>query len=284
MLFDVFLPETGGEQKKRASTTAARPALVEATTRIPRHPGGKVSPKKLDVSAAPDPKVNTRLFAIPSVVQPSMNDMNDDVSQISEMSIGDHWSGSYRANSEIQQSNSRRPSQMWRAVGHLSLNSEVTTRGWKTIRFSTTCSRGCNTEASSWISRGVQTMPTSFHLRLNALPICGGDDTSFYYRRWIRALVSPLFSQLGLIIFVVGWVTSSAALFYQLEQPNDQQLVDDVALKRNQLVVSLTTELRQVIFMLSLYKNKGSEMNHHSSLTIIHQISLMTIVKFDQCS
>lgn len=243
MLFDVFLPETAGEQKKRASTNVTRP---DATLRITRHTGCKVSPKTLDITTVPDSKVTTRLFAIPSVIQPSMNDLHDDASRISELSVGDHWSGNYRANSEIQHSNSRRPSQTWRPVGQLSLSSEVTMRGWKTVRFSTTCSRECNTEATSWFNRSVQTLPTSFRLRLNALPLCGGDDTSFYYRRWVRALVSLLFSQIGLVIFVVGWVTSSAALFHQLEQPNDQQLVDDVALQRNQLVVSLTTELRQV--------------------------------------
>ena len=248
MLFDVFLPETGAEQKKRATSTVSRSVMMEAPPRIPRiPPAGRLSPKKLDVNTVADSKVTVRLFAIPSVNQPSPSDMCDDESRTSDMSVGDHWSGTYQSNAEVQQSTSRRPSQMWRPVGQLSLSSEINSKHWKTIRFSTTCSRECNTEAATLINCSVQTLPTSFRLRLNALPLCGADDTSLYYGGCLRAFVSFLFSQLGLVLFVVGWVTSSAALFYQLEQPNDQHLVDDVALQRNQLVVSLTTELRQVL-------------------------------------
>ena len=228
MLFDVFLPESGVEQKKRANGAAG-------TTRIPRLPATtSTSPKRLDISNAVDGKVTTRLYAIPSVTQPT----------------DDHWNGTYRANSEIQQSNSRRPSQMWRPVGQLSLSSDVTSRSWKAVRFATSCSRGCNTTATHAMSRGVQTLPTSFQLRLNVLPL--GKDvptpSGWYHRLCTRRLVSLFFSQLGLTVFVAAWVTSSAALFHHLERFNDQKLVDDVALQRSQLVLTLTSELRQVGF------------------------------------
>ena len=89
--------------------------------------------------------------------------------------------------------------------------------------------------------------------RLNRWPSCGGaggsstsSPTTFYYPQWARQIIAFIFSQFGIILFLSAWICTHAALFQYFEQQPDLKLVNEVVTGRNDLVVTLATELRQV--------------------------------------
>ena len=144
------------------------------------------------------------------------------------------------------------PFNSWRPVGKLTVASEISAKSLKTLRFSTTCSRATNTHSSAQVSRSAQTANSVYKYRLNMMPKLSD-------RRWAKAvgfrarcdvctrrLLSFLFSQLGIIIFLAVWVTINAALFHFLEHKIDNQVVTDVVSKKKEIVISLATDLRQV--------------------------------------
>jgi hypothetical protein len=62
----------------------------------------------------------------------------------------------------------------------------------------------------------------------------------------MRRILSFIFSQFGILLFLTSWISGHAALFQHLEQQPDVKLVNDVVSSRNELVITLATELRQV--------------------------------------
>jgi hypothetical protein len=163
-----------------------------------------------------------------------------------------------------------RPSQTWKAgkptadlmpTESKSISKEVPTKTWKAVRFSSTISRGSNTTTSILVTKSVQTVSTAYKLRLNRWPVWSDsvDDQyyrgrpttatkeGFYYPLWMRRILSFIFSQFGILLFLTICINGHAALFQHLEQqPDDVKLVNDVVSSRNELVITLATELRQV--------------------------------------
>jgi hypothetical protein len=162
-----------------------------------------------------------------------------------------------------------RPSQTWKAgkptadlmpTESKSISKEVPTKTWKAVRFSSTISRGSNTTTSILVTKSVQTVSTAYKLRLNRWPVWSDsvDDQyyrgrpipapkeGFYYPLWMRRILSFIFSQFGILLFLTSWISGHAALFQHLEQQPDVKLVNDVVSSRNELVITLATELRQV--------------------------------------
>lgn len=162
-----------------------------------------------------------------------------------------------------------RPTQSWKAgksamdlvpVEPKNISKDVPTKTWKAVRFAATCSRGSNTVSSINVTKGVQTVSTAYKLRLNRWPVWGtsldyygggqspstSKEESYHYPLWIRRILSIVFSQFGIVLFLTSWITGHAALFQHLEQQPDVKLVNDVVSSRNELVITLATELRQV--------------------------------------
>ena len=105
----------------------------------------------------------------------------------------------------------------------------------------------------------MQTVSTAYKLRLNRWPVWSSNFDSgyyqssssssvegYYYPLWTRRSLSFIFSQFGIVLFLTTWITGHAALFQHLEQQPDIKLVNDVVSSRNELVITLATELRQV--------------------------------------
>lgn len=144
------------------------------------------------------------------------------------------------------------------------ISKDIPSKTWKAVRFSSTFSRGSNTPTCVTVSKAVQTASTAYKLRLKRWPSWpsasitpsgyyrspSGNNTSvldsFYHPLWIRRILSIVFSQFGIVVFLASWISGNAALFQLLEQGPDVRLVNDVMAGRNELVVSLATELRQV--------------------------------------
>ena len=133
------------------------------------------------------------------------------------------------------------------------ISKDIPSKSWKAVRFSSTFSRGCNTPITFNVSKSVQTVSTTYMFRLNRWPSCGGaggsstsSPTTFYYPQWARQIIAFIFSQFGIILFLSAWICTHAALFQYFEQQPDLKLVNEVVTGRNDLVVTLATELRQV--------------------------------------
>lgn len=143
------------------------------------------------------------------------------------------------------------------------ISKDVPTKTWKAVRFASTCSRGSNTVPSVNVAKGVQTISTAYKLRLNRWPVWSSgldyyraghpptvvdpsSEHAFHYPLWTRRILSLIFSQFGIVLFLTSWITGHAALFQHLEQQPDIKLVNDVVSSRNELVITLATELRQV--------------------------------------
>ncbi len=143
------------------------------------------------------------------------------------------------------------------------ISKDIPSKTWKAVRFSSTFSRGSNTPTYVTVSKAVQTASTAYKLRLKRWPAWpsasitpsgyyrspSGNNSvldSFYHPLWIRRILSMVFSQFGIVVFLASWISGNAALFQLLEQGPDVRLVNDVMANRNELVVSLATELRQV--------------------------------------
>lgn len=162
-----------------------------------------------------------------------------------------------------------RPTGTWKAgkpasdlvpVEPKNISKDIPTKTWKAVRFASTCSRGSNTMSSINVTKGVQTVSTAYKLRLNRWPVWstsldyyqGGQRPSiskeegYHYPLWTRRILSIVFSQFGIVLFLTSWITGHAALFQHLEQQPDVKLVNDVVSSRNELVITLATELRQV--------------------------------------
>ena len=140
-----------------------------------------------------------------------------------------------------------------------SISKEVPVKQWKAVRFSSVMSRGSNTVPSILVTKSVQTVSTAYKFRLNRWPVWGSgvdggyyrgssstSDDTFHYPLWTRRILSFIFSQFGIVLFLTSWITGHAALFQHLEQQPDIKLVNDVVASRNDLVITLATELRQV--------------------------------------
>jgi hypothetical protein len=172
-----------------------------------------------------------------------------------------------RQGSSMVKTTTGRPTQTWKAgkpnadllpAESKSISKEVPTKTWKAVRFSSTISRGSNTTTSILVSKSVQTVSTAYKLRLNRWPVWGDsvDDQyyngrpevkkGYYYPLWLRRILSFIFSQFGIVLFLTSWISGHAALFQHLEQQPDVKLVNDVVASRNELVITLATELRQV--------------------------------------
>lgn len=133
------------------------------------------------------------------------------------------------------------------------ISNDVQSKAWKAVRFSSTFSRGCNTPITFNATKSVQTVSTTYMFRLNRWPSCGdggrhssSSPTDFYYPQWARQFFAFVFSQFGIVLFLSAWICAHAALFQHLEQQPDLKLVNEVVSGRNDLVVTLATELRQV--------------------------------------
>ena len=143
------------------------------------------------------------------------------------------------------------------------ISKDVLSKTWKTVRFTSTISRGVNTNKVTYGQKAVQTVPTAYKLRLNRWPqwtdaadhgdegrqqrgAFSFDNSTFYHPLWSRRVLSFVFSQFGLVVFLVTWICGHAALFQHFEQQLDIKLVNDVTTSRNDLVINLATELRQV--------------------------------------
>lgn len=163
-----------------------------------------------------------------------------------------------------------RPPQTWKA-GKASadlvpvdpsknISKEVPAKTWKAVRFTSTISRGSNTTASILVTKSVQTVSTAYKLRLNRWPVWSNnvddeyyhgrpvavEDVGYHHPLWMRRILSFVFSQFGIVLFLTSWISGHAALFQHLEQQPDVKLVNDVVASRNELVITLATELRQV--------------------------------------
>ena len=133
------------------------------------------------------------------------------------------------------------------------ISNDIQSKAWKAVRFSSTFSRGCNTPITFNATKSVQTVSTTYMFRLNRWPSCGdggrhssSSPTDFYYPQWARQFFAFVFSQFGIVLFLSAWICAHAALFQHLEQQPDLKLVNEVVTGRNDLVVTLATELRQV--------------------------------------
>ena len=147
------------------------------------------------------------------------------------------------------------------ATDSKNISKEVPSKTWKAVRFTSTISRGSNTTTSICVTKSVQTVSTAYKLRLNRWPVWSSNFDSgyyqssssssssvegYYYPLWTRRILSFIFSQFGIVLFLTTWITGHAALFQHLEQQPDIKLVNDVVSSRNELVITLATELRQV--------------------------------------
>ena len=138
------------------------------------------------------------------------------------------------------------------------ISKDVPAKTWKSIRFASTCSRGSNTTAFVNVTKSVQTISTAYKLRLNRWPVWSTSieyyrrnpamsiEEDFHFPLWARRILSFIFSQFGIVLFLISWITGHAALFQHLEQKPDIKMFNDVILSRNELVINLATELRQV--------------------------------------
>lgn len=148
------------------------------------------------------------------------------------------------------------------------ISKDIPSKTWKAVRFSSTFSRGSNTPTSITVSKAVQTASTAYSLRLKRWPVWTATESwgnnpsinqgfylghsgsnrldQFYHPLWIRRILSFVFSQFGIVLFLATWISGNAALFQLLEQAPDLKLVNEVTSSRNELVVTLATELRQV--------------------------------------
>lgn len=146
------------------------------------------------------------------------------------------------------------------------ISKDIQSKTWKAVRFSSTFSRGSNTPTYATVSKAVQTASTAYKLRLKRWPSWPSNGVAssiasggyyhvrsgartvdhFYHPLWIRRILSFVFSQFGIVLFLASWICGHAALFQHLEQAPDLKLVNDVTASRNELVITLATELRQV--------------------------------------
>ena len=269
MIFDVFVTDKNEKRKHATAVVRQDAGPVSRIPRLTHWPKPmKITPVAVDNHHQNASSIIPRLFAVPATIQTLNEHLHESLIGAASSTTAEHRRNEYDLHQRSYPFNS------WRPVGKLTINNDIPSKAWKTVRFSNKCSRASNTNRMICINKSVQTVVNVDHFRLNTWPTWNPKASHANRKTWCslltRRVLSFFLSQFGIALFLSIWIALNAALFHYFESSHDRKLLNDIATKKNELVISLATELRQVSPYQMAWRKKIDDYFSHFENALIN--------------